>query len=182
MDRALSFEKTQGVVELIARQQRKRADVELPLQHGVHRAETQFAVITGESIGDLGDDRAELPFLRTVDMPLVGFDRSPLHVSGRGHDVPTSHLHGIVATVHANGRKSCRMGVRQGGGQLLNQSNQGRSIPGPVRTLGFNLHSFAYSLGIKEPLHDLIYERIRDEWPLVSNELRRIEGIPEAKR
>lgn len=64
----------------------------------------------------------------------------------------------------------------------MNVSFRGRSIPEPLQTLGFSLHSFAYSLGIKEPLHDLIYERIRDEWRVVRNELRRLEGVPEAKR
>lgn len=64
----------------------------------------------------------------------------------------------------------------------MNVSYQGRSISEPLQTLGFDLHSFSYSLGIKEPLHDLIYERIRDEWRAVRNELRRIEGVPEARR
>lgn len=64
----------------------------------------------------------------------------------------------------------------------MNVSYQGRSIPGPLQTLGFSLHSFAYSLGIKEPLHDLIYERIRDEWPAVRDEIRRMEGVPKTGR
>lgn len=60
----------------------------------------------------------------------------------------------------------------------MNASYQGQSIPGPRWSLGFNLHSFAYYLGVYEPMHDLIYEQIRDEWPAVRNELRRQEGIP----
>jgi len=57
----------------------------------------------------------------------------------------------------------------------LNVTHSGRPVHPDHWISSKPLHASVYTPGFNEPLHDLLYESIREDWPVILNELRRQE-------